>query len=102
MFKHFKKYINEWECYKYFIVDLSMINSTEDYKNLLSRDGKCQIVEASNCHVSAVCFLIICSECIMKIASMPFIKVEYIMYFVLRFVLPKMCKKLCKIYLKEI
>ena len=34
------KIINEWEHYKDFIVYLSMVNSPEDYKNLLSRDKK--------------------------------------------------------------
>ena len=34
------KIINEWEHYKDFIVDLSVVNSPKDYKNLLPRDGK--------------------------------------------------------------
>ena len=47
-FRHFEirlttlnKMINEWEHYKDFIVHLSMINTAEDYKNVLSRDGEC-------------------------------------------------------------
>ena len=36
------KCINEWEHYKDFIVDLSVVNSAEDYKNFLSdRDREC-------------------------------------------------------------
>ena len=34
------KIINEWGYYKDFIVDLSMVNSAEDYKDLLSGDEK--------------------------------------------------------------
>ena len=32
------KIINEWKYYKDIMVDLSMVNSAEDYKNFLSRD----------------------------------------------------------------
>ena len=34
------KIIKEWECYKDFIVNLSMANKAEDYKNLLFTDGE--------------------------------------------------------------
>ena len=34
------KIIYEWKHYKDFIVGLSIVNSAESYKNLLSRDGK--------------------------------------------------------------
>ena len=34
------KIVNEWKYYEDFIVDLSMTVSSEDYKNLPSRDGK--------------------------------------------------------------
>ena len=34
------KIINEWEYYKDFIVDLSMISSADDFKNLLSSNGE--------------------------------------------------------------
>ena len=30
---------SEWEYYKDFTVDLSMVNNAEEYKDLLSRDG---------------------------------------------------------------
>ena len=32
--------MNEWEYYKDFIGDLSMLNNTENWKNLFSRHGE--------------------------------------------------------------
>ena len=43
------KFINEWEIYKDFIVDLLMVNCAEDYKNLLHRHWEI------NGHVELAC-----------------------------------------------
>ena len=58
------KIIDDWKYYKDFIVHASMIYKTEEHKSLLSRDEE---YGGSVCHALAVCFLIICSKCIMKI-----------------------------------
>ena len=46
------KVINGWEYCKDFIIDLSMVKSTEDYKNLSSKDEEYSgsIELTCNCH----------------------------------------------------
>ena len=85
---------NEWEHCKdriVSIVNLSMINIAKFCKNFLSREGGI-VVEMSNWHKLALCFLTICLEFILKIAPIPFILAVYIIA----------CVKLCITYFVKI
>ena len=99
------KIINEWEYYKFFIMMIyQWLIELKITKIYFPEMGN--IVEVSNLHASSAYFLIICSECIMKIPPIPLIMVVDITYFVMRFVLLHTMHRLCilgklKIYLEN-
>ena len=53
----------QWEYYKDFMVDLLMVNSADDYKNLFTRDWE----YGRSVELTAIYFLSICSKCVMKV-----------------------------------